>query len=124
MHATVFRDEQVHPVREYLVDDDRVVAIILRLVRGRELLCLRGEWGGRLEDVVRLEFGPEGAADLLVPVLRDLRDADGVCDLIVPELVQPEEHVPDIPPHHGRCLTVDQDVRIEQNTHHFINRTF
>ena len=120
----VFFDEQVHPIREYLVHDDRVIVVVVRAVRSRELLCLWRERSGGLEDVVRLEFGPECVADFLVLVLRDLRDADGMCDLVVPELVQPEEHVPDITPHHGRCLTMNENVRIEQDAHDFISRTF
>jgi hypothetical protein len=45
--------------------------------------CACAESGTRLEDVVRLELDLEGIADLLVPVLRDFRDTDGVCDLLV-----------------------------------------
>ena len=96
-----------------LIYDDRVVPVVLGLILRRELRCLFGHRRGGLEDVVRLEFGREAVAYLLVLVLCDLGDADRVRALVVLELVQPEEDVPDVPTHHGRCLTVNQDIRVE-----------
>ena len=115
--APVFGDEDVHAVRDDLVHDDRVVPVVLRLVRRGELRCSGRHGRGRLEDVVGLQFRREALADLLVLVLLDFAQADGVRAFLVLELVQPVEDVPDVAPHHGRCLAMNQDVRVEEDPH-------
>jgi len=91
----------------------RVVPIVLRLVCSRELLRRRGHWSDRLQNVVGLELCLKAIAYLLVLVLRDLGDAYWMNELVVAEFVEPEEHVADIPSHHSRCLTMNQNVSIE-----------